>query len=104
MINTMKELDEIDVYLCDNKPPNTLVVMDSESAEKYHLTITDLGGAWSPNVTQKSGYPRLVSYKYFDLDAILKRHKRPLTKREITLSEVYTVGRSIQELVQLGNP
>ena len=45
MINSMKELDEIDVYLCDNKPPNILVVMDSESAEKYHLTITDLGGA-----------------------------------------------------------
>ena len=51
MISTMKELDEIEIYLCDNKPPNTLVVMDSESAEKYHLTITDLGGAWSPKIT-----------------------------------------------------
>ena len=51
MIRTMKELDEIDVYLCDNKPPNMLLVMDSQSAEKYHLKITDLGGAWSPNIT-----------------------------------------------------
>ena len=46
----MKELDEIEVYLCDNKPPNILVMMDSKSAEKYRLTITDLGGAWSPNI------------------------------------------------------
>ena len=66
----MKELDEIDVYLCDNKPPNILVVMDQESAEKYHLAITDLGGAWSPNVTPNSKYPRLITQKYFDQDAL----------------------------------
>ena len=58
IIKIMKELEEIEVYLCDNKPPNILLVMDSESAEKYHLTITDLGGCWSPNITPNSKYPR----------------------------------------------
>ena len=70
MVNTMKELDEIEVYLCDNKPPNTLLVMDSESAEKYHLTITDLEGAWSPNITLNSKYPRWITSKYFDENAL----------------------------------
>ena len=69
MIITMKELDEIEVYLCDNKLPNTLVVMDSESAEKYHLIITDLGGAWSPGITSNSKYPRLTTPNYFDKNA-----------------------------------
>ena len=58
------------MYLCDNKPPNTLVVMDSESAEKYHLITTDLGGAWGPNITPNSKYPRLYTRKYFDQNAL----------------------------------
>ena len=43
--------------------------MDSESAEKYHLTITDLGAAWSPNIIQNSKYPRCITLKYFDQNA-----------------------------------
>ena len=84
------------MYLCDNKPPNTLVVMDSESAEKYHLITTDLGGAWSPNVTSNRIYPKSYSSFYFDQDALKKSQIEELSKREMVLSEVYTVGRSIQ--------
>ena len=62
----MKELEEIEVYLCDNKPSNILVVMDSESAEKYHLKITDFDGAWNPNIIKGTKYPRFVTELYFN--------------------------------------
>ena len=43
--------------------------MDSESAEKYHLKITDFDGAWSQNILNGTKYPRFVTDIYFDQKA-----------------------------------
>ena len=57
----------------DTKPANILAVMDEQSAEKYHLVLTDLGGACDKTSEHLKKYPRCITRPYFSLALLNKR-------------------------------
>ena len=61
------------MFLGDTKPVNILVVMDEQSAKKYHIILTDLGGACDKTTQHLNKYPRLYTRPYFSKKLIDKR-------------------------------
>ena len=57
----------------DTKPANILVLMDEVSAEKYHLILTDLGGACDKTSEHLKKYPRCITRPYFSEALLNKR-------------------------------
>ena len=49
----------------DTRPANILVVTDEQSAEKYHLLLSDLGGACDKTSLHLKKYPRVYTGLYF---------------------------------------
>ena len=69
----------------DTKPANILLLMDENSAKKYHLLLTDLGGACDKTTQHLNKYPRLYTRPYFSKKLIDKRilKNEEFTDREI---------------------
>ena len=69
----------------DTKPANILVVMDEKSAKKYHLVLTDLGGACDKTSQHLKKYPRLYTRPYFSEALLNKKTDKSyeFTDREI---------------------
>ena len=84
------------------KPANTLVLMDEHSATKYHPILTDLGGAVDISDPKLKKYPRVDTPRYFSFKLKDISTGRELTIGEIVASEIFTLGRTIQELVWIG--